>query len=347
MCTYAGSYYREYSYDRVLELLLYGPINSACNSWVAKKMSASAQSVGPSPGSHQGLPRRHTRPRPRNGPSKPGRDGISAGFETETARKPRPTGGKLENIVPTSERKRSNPETGSTGKPRERKVNRENQKQTVNHETVFHTTETSRKPRVNRIKGVNNPSITNNDVSSTPTDNQNTRRAPKRTQARGPQPTQEAVTRDSLVCPICCEKFEELELRFYPCPCSYRVCTMCVHLIKEKADGKCPNCRETYEEGRQRLEEEVDKGIARILRQVTEEEAREARQAKQKPQKRIFQSPPKPWLNRSHIELCEKEINRILAAHQTSQSTKESSPVSTPAPEIKLTRFSGGLSVWD
>ena len=163
---------------------------------------------------------------------------------------------------------------------------------------------------------------------------------------------QDLASRDSLVCPICCEKFDELELRFYPCPCSYRVCAMCIHLIKEKADGKCPNCREVYEDERQRLADKVDKGLARVLRQVTAEEEREARQAKQKATKPIFQSSTKPRYNRSHhVVLCEKEIDKILAAHQagksTNQSTKESSPVITPAPEIKLTRFSGGLSVWD
>jgi hypothetical protein len=161
----------------------------------------------------------------------------------------------------------------------------------------------------------------------------------------------ESVTRDSLFCPLCVEKFEELELRFYPCPCGYRVCTMCVHLIKEKAEGKCPNCRELYTEERQRVSSAMEKGIARVLRQTTAEDEREARKAAERTSQEVFHNRTKICKKQNHNILSDQDLDRILAAHKASktstQSTKESSPINTPAPEIKLTRFSGGLSVWD
>ena len=151
------------------------------------------------------------------------------------------------------------------------------------------------------------------------------------------------ISRDSLVCPICVEKFEELELRFYPCPCGYRVCAMCIHLIREKADGKCPNCRELYVEDRQRLASEIEKGLARLLRQVSKEEEREKRLVFPSPQK-PKRPPPRTY--------SEKRLDKVLANHRffpksSEKSTKETSPVSTPVPEVKLSRFSGGMSVWD
>jgi hypothetical protein len=148
------------------------------------------------------------------------------------------------------------------------------------------------------------------------------------------------LSRDSLVCPICVEKFDELELRFYPCPCGYRVCAMCIHLIREKTDAKCPNCRELYAEDRQRLAAEIDKGIAKILRQVSKEEERLA--TKKQPAFPTYR-PKRPI---KHSTYNEKRLDPVVPK-VSEKSTKESTPIITPAPEIKLTRFSGGLSVWD
>jgi hypothetical protein len=95
----------------------------------------------------------------------------------------------------------------------------------------------------------------------------------------------------------------------------------------------------------------MEKGIARVLRQTTAEDEREARKAAERTSQEVFHNRTKICKKQNHNILSDQDLDRILAAHKASktstQSTKESSPINTPAPEIKLTRFSGGLSVWD
>uniref|UniRef100_A0AC35GTR0 CCR4-NOT transcription complex subunit 4 n=1 Tax=Panagrolaimus sp. PS1159 TaxID=55785 RepID=A0AC35GTR0_9BILA len=49
-------------------------------------------------------------------------------------------------------------------------------------------------------------------------------------------------------CPLCLEKLEADDLHFYPCSCSYQVCTFCWHRIKTDENGLCPACRQPYSE---------------------------------------------------------------------------------------------------
>lgn len=131
---------------------------------------------------------------------------------------------------------------------------------------------------------------------------------------------------DVLNCPVCIESFDEMELRFYPCPCGYRVCTMCVHLIKEKADGKCPHCRQGYSSDRAQLLTEIDADVRRIFEKET---TRLLQESMKKPVKVI---PLKP--------------RRILPI-PPDPPARPQPPSLPPSPQIKLTRFSGGMSVWD
>lgn len=181
----------------------------------------------------------------------------------------------------------------------------------------------------------------------------NTPRRNKRHPGKASKPV--TFARDAVFCPICTEKFEELELRFNPCPCGYRICAMCVHLIKEKTDGKCPSCRALYSQERQSLVPEVDSALYKVLRQVTrEEEHAKQKQTRAENRKPVFQNRSDRRRAHDFKPFDKRHLDRVLAVHKgflsSAGSTKESSPVSTvltPVPTVKLTRFSGGLSVWD
>ena len=193
--------------------------------------------------------------------------------------------------------------------------------------------------------------------SSSMSQESNSRNNKSRRNQRRPmrEPKTVSITRESVFCPICTEKFEELELRFNPCPCGYRICAMCVHLIKEKTDGKCPSCRALYCEERESLVPEVDSALYRVLRQVTREEEHEKqKQSRVENRKPVFQNRSDGRRAKEFRPFDDRRLDRVLAAQKSllssAASTKESSPVSTvltPVPTVKLTRFSGGLSVWD
>ncbi len=148
----------------------------------------------------------------------------------------------------------------------------------------------------------------------------------------------------NLICPVCIEKFDDMELRFKPCPCGYRVCAMCIHLIKEKADGKCPNCRTEYSDARAALQDEIDGDLLKMLQQFRNKEAKELQMAKahtldlkRKAQGRQSMSKLNP--GSKHAKDKSKPI----------KVSKSPPMVDLPPPssEIKLTRFTGGISVWD
>lgn len=173
----------------------------------------------------------------------------------------------------------------------------------------------------------------------------------KRSKGTTPPKPKVDLSRDIIFCPICTEKFDEVELGFIPCPCEYRVCAMCIHLIKEKADGKCPNCRELYLEVRQKVMTQPDRQLVRLFRQVTrEEELEKQKQAQQELRRSVFQARS----NRPRM-LDERRLNQVLNKHKhmfTSTTPSENlspdvSSVTPVAPCVKLTRFTGGLSVWD
>ena len=144
--------------------------------------------------------------------------------------------------------------------------------------------------------------------------------------------------RDILNCPICIEKFDELELRFHPCPCGYRVCAMCIHLIKEKTDGKCPNCRDDYDQRRCRVSDAIEDDLLVVLEEVKQEKNKEknkenvsvrpARKPRSKPRKLPgYKSTQLPDL---------APLDVILPP-----------PPPPPVLQVRLTRFTGGISVWD
>ena len=151
-------------------------------------------------------------------------------------------------------------------------------------------------------------------------------------------PSTPAFSRDNLCCPICIEKFDEMELRFYPCPCGYRVCAMCIHLIKEKADGKCPSCRVAYSSDRVRVDEEIPKELLNVFRQVSRQEELEAKSAARKA---FLASQRKP---RSSFR---PSLSETLVSSPASTHSPHTVAVLVPPPAVKMTRFTGGLSVWD
>lgn len=48
-------------------------------------------------------------------------------------------------------------------------------------------------------------------------------------------------------CPICSEEMDATDLSFLPCPCGFRLCLFCHKQINEN-DGRCPACRNKYEQ---------------------------------------------------------------------------------------------------
>lgn len=48
-------------------------------------------------------------------------------------------------------------------------------------------------------------------------------------------------------CPICSEEMDATDLSFLPCPCGFRLCLFCHKKINEN-DGRCPACRNKYEQ---------------------------------------------------------------------------------------------------
>lgn len=60
---------------------------------------------------------------------------------------------------------------------------------------------------------------------------------------------------EDLFCPLCVEKFDDTDKRFFPCPCGYQVCVWCYHNINEKLGGRCPACRSQYDQSKVTLSE--------------------------------------------------------------------------------------------
>ena len=152
---------------------------------------------------------------------------------------------------------------------------------------------------------------------------------------------QSVLDRDRLFCPICVEKFDELELRFTPCPCGFRVCSMCIHLIKEKADGKCPNCRDEYLAERGHLSAEIGKEMKHLLaeaRRLEDSDVRCIRLPTSKSKKTVY---AQPQHSGNHIKTFKKPCKVVPLVVASPQRTVPVEPVT------KLTRFTGGMSVWD
>eukprot|EP00927_Polykrikos_kofoidii_P072688 TRINITY_DN6877_c0_g1_i2.p1 TRINITY_DN6877_c0_g1~~TRINITY_DN6877_c0_g1_i2.p1 ORF type:complete len:1316 (-),score=282.38 TRINITY_DN6877_c0_g1_i2:152-4099(-) len=57
-------------------------------------------------------------------------------------------------------------------------------------------------------------------------------------------------------CPLCMNSFDPTDQAFLACPCNYQVCLFCVHYMIEQMDGKCPACRQDYQESSFRYDAE-------------------------------------------------------------------------------------------
>lgn len=150
------------------------------------------------------------------------------------------------------------------------------------------------------------------------------------------RPPSKFVAEDVLNCPVCVESFDELELRFHPCPCGYRVCAMCVHLIKEKANGKCPHCRQDYSADEARISDEIDSAVLELLNEV--------KKARDTADGRVV---AKPDLSKRSVMWNRRQSQRLLAPPAAAIAARSLAPSVPSSPEIKLTRHDGGLSVWD
>jgi hypothetical protein len=136
---------------------------------------------------------------------------------------------------------------------------------------------------------------------------------------------------DRVTCPICIELFDPMELRYKPCPCGYKVCTMCIHLIKEKAGGKCPNCRDDYVESRANISDSVPLELVEIIRRVTQE-------SNKKPERKNESQSIRDSYYRRNPKIIPPKLDT---------SSRPPPPPPPPQPPVLLKRFSGGISVWD
>lgn len=156
---------------------------------------------------------------------------------------------------------------------------------------------------------------------------------------------------DSAYCPICIEPYDDMEWRFYPCPCNYRLCSMCLHQIRI-ADGKCPQCREGYCEAKFRVLSEAEVGP--LKRQAVtmppfktshfaKENVRQNQRAypgKSIPAFHRKQTSPPVYQAKPTVSELPKDIPKPpTAAIPVAATTASSVP--------RMQRFSGGMGVWD
>ncbi|KAL1810292.1 hypothetical protein ACET3Z_027282 [Daucus carota] len=64
---------------------------------------------------------------------------------------------------------------------------------------------------------------------------------------------------DPTPCPICSEDMDSTDLSFLPCPCGFQLCLFCHKRILEQHCGRCPGCREPYDNNAVKWEESSDK----------------------------------------------------------------------------------------
>ena len=62
---------------------------------------------------------------------------------------------------------------------------------------------------------------------------------------------------EEACCPLCVLPLDETDARFFPCPCRYQVCLFCVELLRNEHGGRCPACRQLYDESKFTLEESI------------------------------------------------------------------------------------------
>jgi hypothetical protein len=134
---------------------------------------------------------------------------------------------------------------------------------------------------------------------------------------------------------------------------------MCVHLIKEKADGKCPHCRALYSDDLVRIRKDIDKEVMSLLKGVQDRERAEQRRLLHISESRKVTS--RHESRRSHSDRPKKlevptfdksgssEGRRIIPKLRAPRVAvpKSSAAGVTEVVDLKLTRFTGGISVWD
>lgn len=74
--------------------------------------------------------------------------------------------------------------------------------------------------------------------------------------------------REAPSCPLCMEDLDDTDKDFFPCPCDYQVCLWCLEYIKTNLGGKCPACRQQYDESKYRyVQSKPPEGsVSRLLR---------------------------------------------------------------------------------
>ena len=134
------------------------------------------------------------------------------------------------------------------------------------------------------------------------------------------QPTQ--LDPSCCECPICVEHLSEMEWRFRPCPCGFRLCAWCLHLIRQ-GDGKCPQCREFYSETRFKDLSEKEAGLyipARISHKI------------KSPKRKVTTS---------------SQAASLQVRAPVAPPAPRVAPPPPAAPPVRIERFRGGLGAWD
>ncbi|XP_063938189.1 uncharacterized protein LOC135148011 [Daucus carota subsp. sativus] len=67
------------------------------------------------------------------------------------------------------------------------------------------------------------------------------------------------IASDPTPCPICSEDMDSTDLSFLPCSCGFQLCLFCHKRILEQHCGRCPGCREPYDNNAVKWEESSDK----------------------------------------------------------------------------------------
>ena len=144
--------------------------------------------------------------------------------------------------------------------------------------------------------------------------------------------------RESYCCPICIEPLSSLEWCFFPCPCNYRMCSWCLHQIREMGDAKCPQCRQPYDETRFRT---LD---SNLLPPFEEAASNNFVTTRKRPEKKEPRSKKDIQNIQRSLQLYDQRLHKPKRLQPPGMEPL--GPQITPDPP-KLQRFKGGLGVWD
>jgi hypothetical protein len=148
---------------------------------------------------------------------------------------------------------------------------------------------------------------------------------------------------DAYQCPLCIEPFSELEWRFFPCPCRYRLCSWCLHQIRTAGDSKCPQCRNIYDEQKFKVLDVTESAPFRPPPALTSTATPTAVDKKPLPGKAMRRVPVKPSRVAEIVRSVAELETRVRQVTQPKQPPKSVGVIRRPAaPTVKP-----GLGVWD